>query len=173
MSQINHIMKLISNAVGAFAVLFLAFLMFGITVDVFFRLFTGSAISGIFEMSELSLVMIVFLGAMWAQDDRAHIRVTILSQHLSGALHRVAMAFAWGCGALALFMIAWPSTQEAIYSVSILEFRWGYTQIPIWWTKVGVALGLWLAALQMTINAIDALLNDEKEEATLERDVET
>lgn len=172
MNQMHRILKLISNVVGTIAVLFLAFLMLGITVDVFTRLFTGSAISGIFEMSELSLVMITFLGAMWAQSDRAHIRVTILSQKVSGVLHRIIMAFAWGCGALALLMIAWPATQEAIYSVSILEFRWGYTQVPIWWAKVAVALGLWLAALQMTVSAIDALFNDEIEERAVEHDVQ-
>lgn len=165
MNQIDRILNLISNLFGAVAVLFLAFLMLGISADVLARLITGSSISGIFELSELSLVMIVFMGAMWAQRDRAHIRVEILSDRLAGPARRVAMGFAWGCGALALVLIAWPSTQEAIYSVSIWEFRWGYTQVPIWWTKVGVALGLWLAAIQMAVNAAGAVLADAPQDA--------
>lgn len=164
MNALKKTLKLISDVFGAVALLFLAFLMFGITADVVVRAITGDPISGVFEMSELSLVMVVFLGAMWAQGDRAHIRVNILSKQLSGLPHRIAMAFGWGCGALALFMLAWPATQEAIYSLSIWEFRWGYIQIPIWWTKVGLAMGLWLAGIQMTCDAMFALLEDESEE---------
>jgi TRAP-type C4-dicarboxylate transport system permease small subunit len=166
MKSVRKILKTTSDVFGAVAILFLAFLMFGITADVAARAITGDSISGVFEMSELSLVMVVFLGTMWAQSDRAHIRVNILTEKLSGLPHRIAMAFSWGCGALALCMFAWPTTQEAIYSVSIWEFRWGYTQVPIWWTKVGVAIGLWFAAVQMTFQAVTALLEDEAEETS-------
>ncbi len=164
MMPIKSALRVVSNLLGAVAMLFLAFLMFGITADVIVRALTGSPISGVFEMSELSLVMVVFLGAMWAQDDRAHIRVNIVSSLLSGWPHRAAMALAWGGGTLALAMLAWPATQEAIYSVSIREFRWGYVQVPIWWTKVGLALGLWLAAIQMACHAVFALFADEAKE---------
>lgn len=163
MHMIQKLLRFVSNVFGVVAMLFLAFLMFGITADVIARAITGSPISGIFEMSELSLVMIVFLGAMWAQQDRAHIRVNILSSRMRGAPHRAIMAFAWGCGAAALFLLAWPATQEAIYSVSIWEFRWGYIQVPIWWTKAGLAAGLWLAAVQMAVHAVLALTEDETE----------
>lgn len=166
MSTINTFLRILSNISGVVAMAFLAFLMFGITADVGSRAITGNPISGVFEMSELSLVMIVFLGAMWAQDDRAHIRVNILSNRLTGLPHRVAMAFAWGCGALALLMFAWPATQEAIYSVSIWEFRWGFIQFPIWWTKAALAVGLWLAFVQMTVHAIRAFLEGEPDIAS-------
>ncbi|MBB4287598.1 TRAP transporter small permease [Roseospira goensis] len=166
MRTIKSILKLVSNVFGVVAMAFLAFLMFGITADVIARALTGDPISGVFEMSELSLVMIVFLGAMWGQQDRAHIRVNVLSNRLTGLPHRIAMTFAWGCGALALLMLAWPATQDAIYSVSIWEFRWGYIQIPIWWTKVGLAAGLWFAAVQMALHAVSALIEDEPDATT-------
>ncbi|HDZ73752.1 MAG TPA: TRAP transporter small permease [Aurantimonas coralicida] len=157
MRAIQAILRTLSDILGAAAALFLAFLMLGTTVDVITRAVTGQPISGIFELTELSLVMLVFLGAMWAQRDDAHIRVTILTDQLSGAAHRSIMAFAWFCGALALAMLAWPATNEAIYSVSIWEFRWGFVKVPIWWTKIGVAVGLWLAAVQMAFYALTAL----------------
>ena len=62
-------------------------------------------------------------------------------------------------------MFAWPATQEAIYSISIWEFRWGYVQMPIWWTTAGVAIGLWLAALQMAIHALLCLTVAEPRKA--------
>lgn len=163
MHALDTVTRRISQILGVVAMAFLAFLMLGITADVLTRAITGSPLSGVFELSELSLVMIVFLGAMWAQDDRAHIRVDLLSKRLTGWPHRLAMGFAWGAAALALAMFAWPATQEAIYSVSIWEFRWGYIQIPIWWTKLGVAIGLWAAALQMALHALLALREDDAE----------
>ena len=158
MTTIKMVLNWISDILGVVAMLFLAFLMFGITADVVVRTLTGDPISGVFEMAELSLVMIVFLGVMWAQRDRAHIRVNILSDRISGLPRRIVMAFCWGAGAMTLFMLAWPATQEAIYSVSIWEFRWGYIQFPIWWTKVALAVGLWLAAVQMAFDALFALI---------------
>ena len=71
---------------------------------------------------------------------------------------------AWGCGALVLLILGWATTQEAIYSVSIWEFRWGHVQIPVWWTKVGVAVGLWAAAIQMSFEAVLALLGENEVE---------
>jgi len=162
MDKIKKLLNRVSDVFGAIAMFFLLFLMFGITADVFARALTGQPISGVFEMSELSLIMLVFLGAMWAQRYRAHIRVDILTKKLSGWSHRLAMAFGWGCGAIVLCLLGWATTQEAIYSVSIWEFRWGHVQIPIWWTKIGVAVGLWAAAVQMGFSAVLALLGDDE-----------
>lgn len=161
----NKALNVVSNLFGAVAMVFLAFLMFGITLDVAARAILGQSISGVFEMSELSLVMLVFFGAMWAQRDDSHIRVTLLPDRLRGGGRRFGNAIAWGGGALALLMFAWPATQEAIYSISIWEFRWGYVQMPIWWTKAGVAIGLWLAALQMAVYALLCLTVAEPRKA--------
>ena len=63
MQTINSLLKIVSDALGAVAMLFLAFLVFGTTLDVLVRALTGSPITGVFEFTELALVMVVFLGA--------------------------------------------------------------------------------------------------------------
>ena len=83
MQSLNRVLNFVSNALGAIAMLFLAFLMFGTTLDVAMRAITGSPITGVFEFTELALVMLVFLGAGWAQRDDAHIRVNVLTDKLS------------------------------------------------------------------------------------------
>ncbi|GLO80109.1 TRAP transporter small permease [Sulfitobacter pontiacus] len=161
MQTINSLLKIVSDALGAVAMLFLAFLVFGTTLDVLVRAITGSPITGVFEFTELALVMVVFLGAGWAQRDDAHIRVTVLTEKLSPAARARVVALAWAVGALALLMLAIPATHEAIYSVSIREFRWGYVKIPIWWTKASLAAGLWFAFIQMAIQSLQLFLFGE------------
>lgn len=163
MRVLNRILTIVSDVLGAVAMLFLAFLMFGTTLDVIVRAVTGNPISGVFEFTELALVMLVFLGAGWAQRGDAHIRVTVLTDRLSGAARARVTGLAWAIGALALLMLALPATNEAIYSISIWEFRWGYVKIPIWWTKASMAIGLWFACIQMAIQSIQTLLFGEPE----------
>tara|TARA_R110002124_G_scaffold279572_1_gene452175 strand:+ start:5783 stop:6286 length:504 start_codon:yes stop_codon:yes gene_type:complete len=146
-------LNFVSNILGAIAMLFLAFLMFGITLDVVVRAVTGSPITGVFEFTELALVMVVFFGVGWAQRDDAHIRVSVLTDKMSPTTRLRVVALAWAIGALGLLILAIPATNEAIYSVSIREFRWGYVKIPIWWTKVSLAVGLWFACIQMAVQA--------------------
>ena len=61
-SRLGVVLRALSNLFGAVATLFLLFLMFGITLDAVVRAIYGHSIPGVFEMSELSLVVIVFLG---------------------------------------------------------------------------------------------------------------
>src|SRR5690606_5806757 len=126
----------------------------GVTADVAARAIYGQSVPGLFEMSELSMVMVVFLGLGWTLRDDAHIRVTMLTDRLAPRPRRLAGGLAWLCAALVFLLLAWPSTQEAAYSFSIREFRWGVVQIPIWWTKIALAAGRWFAAVQAVVKAV-------------------
>jgi len=153
----DRVLRFIANLTGAIALGFLGFMMVGITVDALVRTFVGSPLPGLFEMAELSMVMIVFMGLGWTQMDQAHIRVTPGRKFLPARAVRLLDALAWLLAALMLAALAWPSTLEAIESVAIREFRWGYLEVPIWWAKVAVAFGLWFGALQMLVCAAQAL----------------
>ncbi|WP_142846113.1 TRAP transporter small permease subunit [Telmatospirillum sp. J64-1] len=153
METLNRILDGIARVTGWIALGFLAFMMFAITVDVVARALMGRAVPGLFEMSEMSMVMVVFMGLGFALVDDAHIRVTMLTDMLSERGARLCTALSWVFAALIFVMLAWPATNEAAYSFEIREFRWGYFQIPIWWAKIAVAVGLWFAALQALVHA--------------------
>lgn len=154
MDALNSGVRRLSDWLGWIAMIFMAILMFGTTIDVLSRALTGRTVPGLFEMSELSMVMVVFLGLGWTLRDDAHIRVTMLTDRLDPASRRRIGCFSWLVAALVFAMLAWPSTEEAAYSFSIREFRWGVVNVPIWWTKIALAFGLWFAAVQAVVKAI-------------------
>jgi len=156
-AAIDRLLRIVANVTGTIALGFLGFMMVGITVDALFRTLAGSPLPGLFEMAELSMVMIVFMGLGWTQMDQAHIRVTLGRKFLPESAVRALDGLAWFLAALMLVALAWSSTLEAIESVAIREFRWGYVEVPIWWAKVAVAFGLWFGALQMLCSAVRAL----------------
>lgn len=150
----NRILNCIARVTGWIALLFLGFMMLAITIDVVARALMGRAVPGLFEMSELSMVMVVFMGLGLTLIDDAHIRVTMLTDRLPHQWSRIATGMSWLFAALTFAMLAWPSSVEAAYSLSIREFRWGAVQMPIWWAKIAVAAGLWFAAIQALVHAL-------------------
>lgn len=153
MQMLDSFFKNASNFFGAVSMFFMAFLMVGTTVDITVRALHGKPISGVFELAELSMVLVVFLGLGWTQRDRAHIRVTILTDKLPPVAERVAETISWAAAALLLLLLAMPSTEDAINSFMIKEFRWGYIEFPIWWAKIILAVALWFGFLQMLADA--------------------
>lgn len=156
-SRLGTALRVVSNIFGAIATAFLLFLMFGITLDAIVRFIYGHSVPGLFEMSELSLVVIVFFGLGWTQIDDAHIRVTLFHNKVPPRVAQWMDALAWLAAAAVLALLAYPATGEALESIEIREFRWGYVEVPIWWTKVIVAAGLWFGTLQMLCQAGCAL----------------
>jgi TRAP-type C4-dicarboxylate transport system permease small subunit len=154
LARLNRLLDGIARITSWVALSFLAFMMVAITLDVVARAIFGRAVPGLFEMTEMSMVMVVFMGLGATLLDDGHIRVTMLTDTLPSALSRGSTALAWLFAGLTFTMLAWPATQEAIYSFSIREFRWGYFQVPIWWAKIAVAAGLWFAALQAVVLAL-------------------
>lgn len=149
MQQLGRCLNKLAQVFGMLAVFFLFFLMVGTSLDVLVRSLSGKPISGVFELSELSMVLIVFLGLGWTQIDDAHIRVTVVAERCSPFWQAVLNGIALLLGALLLGILAYPATQDAIHSFEIREFRWGHIAFPIWWAKIALAMGLWFASLQM------------------------
>lgn len=159
MEKVNLLLTKLSNLLGYIAIVFLVFLVVGTTADVILRNFFDISITGIFEVSELSMVLVVCLGLGWTFIDNGHISVTLLIDKMS-TRHKAAVNMLTGLVVVVfLFCLAYPSTIEAIRSTSIREFRWGVVEVPIWWSKVVLSGCLWFTCLQFLIGTINSALS--------------
>jgi TRAP-type C4-dicarboxylate transport system permease small subunit len=100
------------------------------------------------ELSELLLVILVFLGLAAAQQQRQNYAIEILTQHFP---HRLQQAFELagyvGC-LLIVIVLAWPSSKQAIASFERGESGFGIVPFPLWPARIILAFGLWVLGAQ-------------------------
>lgn len=142
---------------GSVAAAALLFMMVSTALDATSRSLFNFPLPGVYEFSEISMAIIVYLGLLWTQYDKKHIRVSIISERSSNRGRLAWESVAWFFAALFLIFIAVPSTEGAYASFMDREFRWGIMQMPIWWVKIIVACGLLLAFIQMTLHFLLSL----------------
>ena len=129
-------------------------MLYEVITDVTSRSFFNFPLPGVYEFSEISMAIIVYLGLLWTQRDNKHIRVSLISDNRTARVKQALEGMGWLFAAVFLLAISVPSIEGAYGSFLDREFRWGIFQMPIWWVKIVVALGLSLAFIQMVLHAI-------------------
>lgn len=137
------------SAVSATAI---AIMILSTSVDTSLRFALNAPIPGVFELNEVLLVVVVFLGIAWTQMERGHTRVVFIMKRLDMRSALKMDIICWVLCFLFLATLGIQSAKEALRSFSINEFRWGAVQMPIWWAKGLVPLGCWLTCLQLLID---------------------
>lgn len=155
-----------SNFLGVSATFAIVALMLAICTDVVMRGLSGDTVPGLFEATELLLVMAIFLGLAAEQLSSGHIRVTILTEHvgprLKTALRTIALVISAG-------MILWltiETGQRALASFSTGEVRWGTVQFPVWPVRACITIGFAWYLLQVCVTIYETLV--KKPETTTE-----
>lgn len=126
-------------------------LMLLTTADVVKRSVVGSSVRGVIEITEVALVITVFLGMVGAEVSGAHIRTSVLIDRLR---YRIGGIVSMACLLPCIWVTAWITWETALkaqHSYEFGEYRFGLLSVPIWPARVAIALGM--AALTLALVA--------------------
>ncbi|XDB00410.1 TRAP transporter small permease (plasmid) [Sulfitobacter sp. LCG007] len=154
MAGIEKIVERLALAIlliGGFAMLVSMFL--GVT-DIVGTQVLNSPVPGPRELTESTMVLIVFGALTYAQLRRAHIRVELLYLK-TGPRTRAAMdAVADVCALIFFGLLLWQSVLEAQYSLQIGEATVGLIRFPLWPARFILCAGTALMIARLVIDLI-------------------
>lgn len=130
----------------------LAIMIVSTTLDTTLRYSLNFLIPGVFELNEVLMVVLVFLGIAWTQMERGHTRIIMVMRKMPVRRAIKMDIICWIICFIFLAILGFQSGKEALRAYQINEFRWGAVQMPIWWAKALVPLGCWMTCLQLLID---------------------
>lgn len=147
----------IERTIIASSVLLMAFLM---SAHVVGNLLFNRGIPGAYEIVEMLVVIITFVGVGYAARHARHIRMSAVYDLLRGRLRKALLITVSVGSAVLMFYFAYKSAQ---YDLAL--YARGRTSsalhIPMWVINLALPAGFSLAGIQYSLTAIRNLLSDE------------
>lgn len=134
-------------------------------VDVIAATGFGKPLPGIYEATELLMVVTTMLAMSTLQARRMNISVDLVYRRMPRLGQKVVFLISTLIGLSLFGLIAWRGWLLAWESIRQLEYTQGGIQIPVYPAKVAFALGLTLLVLQY----VKDLLNWRREEPPLDQ----
>ena len=142
---------LLLGSIGMIASMFLG------VADVVGTKFLGKPVDGTLEITESTMVLIVFGALAYTQERRGHIRVELLYGHV-GPRGQSFMDAVTHVTALVYFgLLAWQGYGEATYSWGIGEATFGSIRFPLYPARWLLFLGAALLLAQLVLDVISDL----------------
>ena len=124
------------------------------TADVVGTQLFGQPVHGALELTESTMVLIVFGALTYAQIRRSHIRVEFFYTH-AGPRAQAAMDVIADLMAILFFsLLLWQAANEAVFSLSIDESTVGLIRLPLWPARIILVAGTGLLILQLLIDLV-------------------
>ena len=149
----GHVEKA-STAVAACVIFSLMCL---VVADVLGRKLFNAPIQGAIEVTELTLVIIVYLSVSYVQGCREHIRLELFSSRASESLLRRIDFLSLLISLVICLIITWRIGLFAWESWTTDDHTMGLVEIPIWPSKVAVFFGFTLLSLRLVIDIVGAV----------------
>lgn len=139
---------LLIGGVGTMAAMFLG------TIEVVGTQILHTPVPGALELTESTMVLIVFGALCYAQIRRSHIRVELIYTNTGPRARAVMDVFADLCGLLFFCLLLWQAYNEAIYSLQIGEATVGLIRFPLYPARIILAVGTAMLILQLCLDLI-------------------
>lgn len=130
-------------------------MLFATTIDVIGRATTGRGVPGTVEITEVLLVITVFMGMATAATEDLHIRATLVTDRLNPRIRRPVRLVGDIVGMAMVAWLIYATAVRAVASIGIGEYRFGLVSMPIWPARVAIVVGLLCMLLAMILKTID------------------
>lgn len=140
-------------------------LMCLVVADVFGRKFFNSPIQGSIEVTELTLVVMVYLSVSYVQARREHVRLELFSSRLSESVLYSLNLLGLVIALVISVIIMWRIGLFAWESWTTDDRTMGIVEIPIWPSKFTVFFGFVLLCVRLIIDICGALMGVDTGEA--------
>lgn len=137
------------------AVSCVVFVLLAVTADVFRRSLFGKSIGGVLEISEVMMVVIVFLGLGYAERRGAHVSMTLLIRKLPSRSAAVVNSVGLLVVLVVVGWMVWVTGDRALESVAAGEYRFGLVRIAVWPARIAIVLGLAAYFLELALRLSD------------------
>ncbi len=142
---------LLMGAVGMIVSMVLGF------ADVVGTKFFGWPVPGTLEVTESTMVLIVFGALAYTQSKRGHIRVEILYNYGSPRAKALMDAVTHLLAFIYFALLAWEGVSEAIYSWDIGEATMGTIRFPLFPARLLLCIGTILLLCQLLVDIVSDL----------------
>lgn len=162
----------LTRALGSVSGLAVLAIMALTLVDVVLRKVTGQGVRGVIEITEVTLVIAVFLALGSAQAGGVHISTSVLTSRLRVTSRRTVRVSAAAVALVTVAVMIMITTSAALNSFASGEYRFGLVRVPIWPARVAIVLGLVLFFIEYLRTVAGYLKSPEGARGDL-RDAET
>lgn len=128
--------------------------MFLGTADVVGTQMLGRPVPGALEITESTMVLIVFGALTYGQIRRSHIRVELLYTRLPPRGRAALDILADLCGLLFFGLLLWQAINEAQFSMQIGEATDGLIRFPLYPARIILATGTALLLVRLVLDVI-------------------
>jgi TRAP-type mannitol/chloroaromatic compound transport system permease small subunit len=116
--------------------------------------FFGWPVPGTLEITESTMVLIVFGALAYTQQKRGHIRVELLHGYMSPRMKSFMDAVTHALAFVFFVLLGWQSVGELIYSWEIRESTMGTIRFPLYPARFLLAAGTALLIAQLALDVI-------------------
>lgn len=129
--------------------------MFICVADVVGTNFFGYPVDGTLEITESTMVLIVFGALAFTQEKRGHIRVELLHGFMGPRLRSLMDLITHGLALVFFVLLGWHSIGELAYSWEMKEATMGSIRFPLYPARTLLTIGVALLLLQLALDVID------------------
>src|SRR5262245_878414 len=111
-------------------------------------------VPGTLEITESTMVLIVFGALAYTQQKRGHIRVELLHGYMSPRVRSLMDAVTHALALVFFVLLGWQSLGELTYSWGIRESTMGTIRFPLYPARLLLTVGTVLLAAQLALDVI-------------------